>query len=218
VNQAGKADVIGYGGPLARVRNVCVGTLNLPKIGAVRSALGAYLPNVCVEGCSVASGVPEQPVGFPEIVAGARNRARAAYRASSCELAVGIEDGLVELPGVAGEILNVGAAIVTDGSRESLGLSSGFAYPPDCSRQAVSARLPIGELFDARFAEYRDGQAQRSTEGPSSLGIGNVGALTSGVLQRSEYGRHAVLCALIRFLHPDLYDGAVAIGGAAQGR
>ena len=40
-------------------------------------------------------------------------------------------------------------------------------------------------------------------------GVGNVGKLTLGVLTRSEYARHAVLCALIAFLHPDLYRVAV---------
>jgi non-canonical (house-cleaning) NTP pyrophosphatase len=35
--------------------------------------------------------------------------------------------------------------------------------------------------------------------------MGNVGRLTLGVLPRAEYARHAVLCALVAFLHPDLY-------------
>jgi non-canonical (house-cleaning) NTP pyrophosphatase len=38
------------------------------------------------------------------------------------------------------------------------------------------------------------------------VGEGNVGRLTRGVLTRAEYGRHAVLCALIRFIHPALYE------------
>jgi non-canonical (house-cleaning) NTP pyrophosphatase len=37
--------------------------------------------------------------------------------------------------------------------------------------------------------------------------MGNVGKLTAGVLTRSEYARHAVLCALVAFVNPDLYPG-----------
>jgi inosine/xanthosine triphosphatase len=206
------------GAALSTIRDVRVGTRNLPKITAVRTALSAYLPDVRVEGCEVESGVPEQPVGFAQIVAGARNRARAAFASGSCQLAVGIEDGLAPLPEVTGEVLNFGAAIVTDGERDSLGLSSAFAYPPDCSARAVAEREPIGALFDARFAAYRGKGGSASAEHPSSIGIGNVGELTGGVLPRSEYGRHAVLCALIRFLHPDLYGAPRGSGPAARRR
>jgi non-canonical (house-cleaning) NTP pyrophosphatase len=40
--------------------------------------------------------------------------------------------------------------------------------------------------------------------------LGNVGKLTLGVLPRSEYTRHAVLCALVALLHGDLYNGTGA--------
>ena len=40
---------------------------------------------------------------------------------------------------------------------------------------------------------------------PSARTSGNIGKLTLGVLPRSDYARHAVLCALVSFLHPDLY-------------
>ena len=58
-------------------------------------------------------------------------------------------------------------------------------------------RLPTLTFF-ARAG----GEAARK---PSSLSVGNVGRLTLGVLPRAEYTRHAVLCALIRFLHPGFY-------------
>ena len=111
---------------LADVSYVRVGSLNGPKIEAVRSALAPYSPEVEVEGVDVESGVPEQPVGYPEIVAGARNRAREAFARGAhargswghsgdgaCDLAVGIEDGLVEVETDAASgraIVNVGCA------------------------------------------------------------------------------------------------------------
>jgi len=182
-----------------------VGSRNEPKISAVRSAIAAYAPSVEVCGVEVDSGVPEQPVGFEEIVQGARNRAAAAQRSGACDLAVGIEDGLVALPaGLAAEgssHLNIGCAAVSNGRRVSLGFSSAFAYPPDVTQPAVSDRTPIGELFDNLWRERR-GESQRL---PSARTSGNVGKLTAGVLPRSEYARHAVLCALVMFVNPDLY-------------
>lgn len=195
---------------LAHVRHVRVGTKNPPKLSAVRAAIEAYSTAATVEGVAVESGVPEQPVGFDEIVAGARERARAAFESGRCDLAVGIEDGLIFVPALGDDAVNVGAAAVTDGKRCSVGLSSGFAYPPGCSARAVSEREPIGDLFDALMTEV---EGDTVTE-PSRLGQGNVGRLTLGVLNRDEYGRHAVVCALVRFLHPLLYASDDPVGAA----
>lgn len=189
---------------LASVRRVRVGTTNPPKLEAVRRAILEYAPHAVVEGAAVESGVSEQPVGFPEIQRGARNRARAAFESGACELAVGIEDGLVSLPGLEGAALNIGCTIVTDGEREGFGTSSGFGYPLGCLEPALANRTPIGDLFDD-FWRSRRSESPSEAELPSALSSGNIGKLSLGVLPRSEYQRHAVLCALIPFLHPELY-------------
>ena len=190
---------------LAAVRQVRVGSINEPKLAAVRSAIGAYAPDAKVEGVAVASGVPEQPVGFEEIICGARNRAANALSGFPCDLGIGIEDGLVPLPTGGSEDeavhLNIGCVAVTDGKRTSVGFSSAFGYPPDCSIPAVRDREPIGAVFD-RIWEARSGE---STAKPLALSIGNIGRLSDGVLTRAEYTRHGVLCALVAFVQPDLY-------------
>ena len=190
--------------PLVELRRVRVGSTNEPKLDAVRNALAPYAPDVEVAGVDVPSGVPEQPVGWEEIVRGARNRARLARASEPCDLGVGLEDGLVALPDGEGELrhLNVGCAAIAHGERVSLGFSSGFAYPPGCTEPAVRDRAPIGSLFD-RFWQQRRGEAAART-------LGNIGKLTLGVLPRSEYIRHAVLCALVALIHGDLYDGTGA--------
>lgn len=190
---------------LGQVEHVRVGTRNTPKLDAVRDAVVAYAPNARIEGTTVESGVPEQPVGWDEIVCGARNRAHRARETGDCDLAVGIEDGLVEMT-LAGrhEVLNVGCAFVTDGEQESLGFSSAFAYPPECVAPALADRTPIGEVFDRVFAAHSGEVAGV----PSGTTTGNIGKLSLGVLPRSDYARQAVLCALVRFLHPDLYSRA----------
>lgn len=186
---------------LGGLRRVRVGSLNGPKLRAVREALAPLAPEAQVEGVAVASGVSEQPVGFAEISEGARNRARAAFASGGCDLAVGYEDGLVEIPVADERWFNLGCAAVFDGRREALGFSSGFAYPPACVRRAVEERAPIGPLFDALWRERRPD----ATGEPSARSLGNVGKLTDGALPRADYARHAVLCALVSFLQPDLY-------------
>ena len=106
------------------------------------------------------------------------------------------------LPEIGPEVMNIGAAVLTDGQRESVGLSSGFAYPPDCLPRALEDREPIGGIFD-RYWKERVGE---ESSGPSALSVGNIGRLSLGELTRSEYGRHAVVCAWIRFLHPEMYS------------
>jgi inosine/xanthosine triphosphatase len=185
---------------LAELRLVRVGSTNPPKLEGVRAALAAFAAHVTVEGVEVESGVPGQPLGFEEIVAGARNRAEGARRGGECDLGIGYEDGLVEIPGPTPGWFNVGCAAVSDGVRTSLGFSSGFSYPPACSERAVAERRPIGALFDRLWRERRG-----SPPSSAQLSLGNVGRLTGGALPRAEYTRHAVLCALAFFVHPDLY-------------
>lgn len=185
---------------LSELRLVRVGSTNPPKLEGVRAALCAFSRHVTIEGVEVESGVPDQPLGFEEIVGGARNRAERAQRGGECDLGVGYEDGLVEIPGTMGTWFNIGCAAVSDGVRISLGLSSGFGYPPACSERAVAERRPIGALFDRFWRQRRGGPPS-----PAQLSLGNVGRLTGGALPRAEYTRHAVLCALTHFIHADLY-------------
>jgi inosine/xanthosine triphosphatase len=191
------------GTPLATLRRVRVGSTSPPKVEAVRAALAPFAPRALVEGAAVASGVSEQPVGFEEITAGALARARAAFALGGCDLAVGYEDGLVELRGAPERWFNVGCAAVADGARSAVGFSSGFAYPPRCTSRAVAEREPIGALFDALWADGAGAGARPAA--PSARGLGNVGKLTNGALTRADYARQAVLCALVSFLHPELY-------------
>jgi non-canonical (house-cleaning) NTP pyrophosphatase len=141
-------------------------------------------------------------------------------------MAIGIEDGLVRMSEESPsddfrDYFNVGCAWVTDGEREGHGFSSGFAYPPGSLAPAIRDQAPIGDLFDALWREERpavpdsknrpesrasDGpKGTPATPAPSGRGGGNIGLLTGGSLERADYGSHAVVCALVPFLHSDLY-------------
>lgn len=195
-----------------------VGTQNPAKLAAVEAALRPFAPNgttLMLVPVGVESGVSEQPIGWDEIVCGARNRARAAFESGACVLAVGIEDGLVRLSDgretgsrrpEPSEFYNVGCAWLTDGEREGHGFSSGFAYPPGCLGQAVRDQAPIGDLFDELWRAHRAGISRPAKAAASGHQGGNIGMLTQDRLDRSAYGAQAVICALVRFLHTDLYD------------
>jgi non-canonical (house-cleaning) NTP pyrophosphatase len=199
---------------------VRVGSENRAKLGAVEAALRPFLRPDCepaIVAVAVDSGVAEQPIGWDEIVCGARNRARAALASGGCALAIGLEDGLVRLSDPASddprgpdasEVYNVGCAWVTDGEREAHGFSSGFAYPPACRDPAFRDRSPIGELFDRLWRAHRSpaGASAPAESVPSGRQGGNIGLLTQGRLDRSAYGAQAIVCALVPFLHTDLYD------------
>ncbi len=210
-------------------RDVRVGTENRAKLAAVRIALeslrGEGSPDSRVPlrilPVDVASDVPEQPIGWSEIQTGARNRARAALASGACALAIGIEDGLVRLSEERAtddlrDYFNVGCAWVTDGERDGRGFSSGFAYPPESLEPAIREQAPIGALFDALWRRHRHGPAQSgpasrptgrpANAAPSGRSGGNIGLLTGGRLDRAAYGSQAVVCALVPFLHTDLYD------------
>jgi inosine/xanthosine triphosphatase len=185
---------------------VRVGSRNTAKLEAVRRALAPFFARVEIEGADVPSGVDPQPLGWAEIVAGARRRAHGAYRVAACDLAAGIEDGLVEIPDTATGWVNIGCCVLFDGAREAIGFTAGFEYPPECVRRATATpRTPIGDAFDALY---------RAPAGLADPGVsaGNIGRLSGGALTRADYGAQAVVCAFVRLLHPDLYAGEPCSG------
>ena len=176
-----------------------VGSRNTAKLEAVRRGLAPFFRRVEVAAAEVASGVDAQPLGFAEIVAGARQRARGAHRNGACDLAAGIEDGLVSIAETESGWANIGCCVLFDGAREAIGFTAGFEYPPSFVRRATaSPRTPIGDAFDALY---------RAPAGFSDPGTasGNIGRLSGGALTRADYGAQAVICAFVRLLHPDLY-------------
>jgi inosine/xanthosine triphosphatase len=185
---------------------VRVGSRNTAKLEAVRRGLAPFFKSVEVEAADVASGVDPQPLGFGEIIAGARQRAHGAHRVGACDLSAGIEDGLVSIAETASGWANIGCCVLFDGAREAIGFTAGFEYPPECVRRATATpRTPIGDAFDALY---------RAPAGLSDPGTsaGNIGRLSGGALTRAEYGAQAVVCAFVRLLHPDLYAADVRAG------
>jgi inosine/xanthosine triphosphatase len=183
---------------------VRVGSRNTAKLEAVRRGLAPFFARVDVVASEVESSVHAQPIGFSEIIAGARQRARASHSAGKCDVAAGIEDGLVSLAELPGVWLNFGCCVLFDGGREGYGFTAGFEFPPRHSAAALSPdRTPIGDSFAAAYRA----PAGLADPGPEAQAIDR---LTGGALTRADRSAQAVTCAWLRFLHPELYAGETA--------
>ena len=190
------------------------------------------LNNVVIisEGYDVASGVRDQPMGDDETCLGAKNRAAAAYFAyrkahgTPPHFAFGLEGGLeeVSLPqkeqnGKEPEkhlycmawmaVYGKRSAFTVDliacenvksyhgdrSPRFGFGKTGTFPIPPKVT-EFVQSGIELGHANDKVF---------NSRE--SRTGLGAVGLLTSGLIDRSAYYEHAILLALTPWFRPDVY-------------
>ncbi len=167
---------------------VTVGSTNEAKLKAVLAGVQAYWPNATVDGATVISGVPDQPIGLEQTMLGALNRARAA-KASGSDLGVGLEGGVMKLNG---QWLLFGVAAVTDGTRESVVPTVGAPLP----RQWGQAMLAGGELrphvIAAGFKYNHE--------------TGMYGVLTNDTIKRDEVFAQAVQTALAPWVNPAVYS------------
>jgi inosine/xanthosine triphosphatase len=178
---------------LPRLRRVTVGTTNPVKIAAVRAILARVAPSALVSGLAVPSGVPDQPWGDDETIAGARNRARAVLAETDAELAIGLEGGVVAQPD--GQVRTCAWAVAcTRDGREGIGGSLVMPLPA-----SVAERLRRGEeLGHAMDAEAR-------VQG-TKHGLGAVGILTAGLFDRQQAYEPLVAYALAPWLAASFYD------------
>jgi inosine/xanthosine triphosphatase len=116
---------------------VRVGTANAMKVRAARQAFATWFKRVKVSGVEVSTGVSPQPVSFGEIVRGARERARRAFR--DCDYSVGIEAGVFRVAAVASNAFQITVACVFDGRREALGAGPFYEVPARMLREIVKA-------------------------------------------------------------------------------
>jgi inosine/xanthosine triphosphatase len=179
---------------IANVTRVVVGSTNPVKIAAVRAVLERAGVNARIEGVAVASGVSEQPVGDAETIRGATQRARAALDATDADLAVGLEGGVVEEED--GMRTCAWASVVARDGRVGVGGSLAMMLP---ERVAALVRdgVELGHAMDRVSGAY-----------DTKRGVGAVGILTGGLVDRQRAYESLVAYALARFLTPEHYAGA----------
>lgn len=180
-------------GRITRTVLVAVGSENPVKVEAARRALARLFGRVEARGVAVDSGVPAQP--FEDATwEGARTRARLALAAlPDADFGVGIEAGLFHVPATGG-LLDVQACVVLDrAGRFTYGHGPGFAYPAD-AQDELRKGASVGEVL-SRVSGVPD----------IGRGIGAVGWLSRGHLDRAALTEPAVLMAFLPRLRPELY-------------
>jgi inosine/xanthosine triphosphatase len=173
------------------VRSVAVGSGNPVKLAAATAVLAWAAPGANVTAQAVASGVPDQPFGDDETIAGARARAIRAREALDADLGVGLEGGVVDGP--AGMRTCAWCVVVHRDGREGIGGS--LAMPlPDAVAEMIRGGEELGHAMDKLVAE-------RGTK----HGKGAVGILTAGRIDRQGAYEVLVTYALAPFVTPALY-------------
>jgi len=168
---------------------IAVGSTNPAKTSAVKAVCERAFPGCKVVGVDVPSGVPEQPIGEDETSTGARNRARAALAAvPGARMGMGLEGGVDR----EGHLINCVSVVTTEG-QENLTWGVRFPLPPK-----VVARVLKGEELGPVMDEV-------SGRSESKKSLGAVGILTNGIFTRAEMWQGPMACALMPFLHPELY-------------
>ena len=172
---------------------VGVGSTNPVKVTAARNGFAAVWPETgwSVISCEVASGVSEQPMSNAETILGARNRARRAREQHNVTYGVGIESGLCQIEGAW---FSTGWVVVVDASGTE-GISSSLIRPVPARIMAlVHEGLELGHANDVAFGVQNSKQH-----------TGMIGLLSNNVLTREGVFRDALISALARFVHPEVY-------------
>jgi inosine/xanthosine triphosphatase len=164
---------------------VAVGSTNKVKVEAVRRALEPYF-EADVVGVGASSGVSDQPMGS-EAFTGAKNRALNAMRTAPCDLAVGLEGGIMEIEGRRFAFAAV--SIVDAGGHYSFATTGFFQLPLE-SLKMIDEGVELGEAMD-RITGIPDVK-----HGPGAVGI-----LTKGVIDRTALYAHGTTLALIPHLN-----------------
>ena len=167
--------------------NVAVATENPIKIRAVEQAFADTFGKVEIGIQQVRSdlGLPEQPIG-DAIADGAVKRAKAAQRHANTDFGVGIEAGLIPLPGSDSWMSIQVCAIVDQGSKCAIGMGPGYELPPSI-RDAVLNGESLREAF-TRVLDVDDSDLH-----------GAVFFLSDGRIDRMDLTIQAVRMALISY-------------------
>ena len=166
---------------------IAVGSGNPVKRRAVEHAVETTFEGAEVVAEAVDSGVPEQPRGQAETIAGAETRARNALATGDYDLGVGLEGGVSQFDGASGLFLVMWAA-VTDGERTGRGAGGSFRLPNRIAAR-VDAGEELGPVMDDVLGE--DDVAKKQ---------GAAGALSAGVVDRDDALATAVAAAMGPFV------------------
>src|SRR3989339_1311700 len=164
--------------------NVNVGSKNITKVQAVEEALSDFpeFSSAKIISVEVDPGVHKQPKNMEQTVQGAMNRAEKAFK--DCDLAVGLESGLIEVPNTKSGYMDITMCAIFDGKNFHLGGSSAFEYPKSMIDLVFSKDYEIDEAAKEIGFSHDSNIGERE---------GMIGTLTKGRLDRKGYNKQAVI-------------------------
>ncbi|MFT7436407.1 MAG: inosine/xanthosine triphosphatase [Algoriphagus sp.] len=173
---------------------VFIASKNPTKINATKSGFEQTFPDDTfeVEGISIPSGVPDQPIGSKETYLGALNRAEGAkIKQPNADFWVGIEGGNI----IHNEEMEAMAWVVvlSKGRRLGKARTAGFFLAPEVVK-LVNDGYELGRADEIVFGIQNSKQK-----------MGSSGLLTDNLITRIDFYIPAVIFALIPFKKPELY-------------
>jgi len=173
-----------------------IGSKAPPKVDALKELANEYdmLKGAEIITISVDSGVSDQPIGFDEMIKGAKNRAKAAFK--DCSLSFGLESGIVPIPHTKSEYMDFGCCAIFDGKDFHIGLSMGFEYPKSMVDLVKNKEMDISE------AAKQTGFTKNEYVGHAE---GMIGILTKGKINRKEYSKQSITSAMIHLENQEHY-------------
>ncbi|MFQ5940284.1 MAG: inosine/xanthosine triphosphatase [Nitrososphaerales archaeon] len=164
---------------------IAVGTSNMIKVEAVKEAFNHFYSNVLVINISI-SNLPPQPITLNGTVNGAITRARTALQKNKdTELGVGIEAGLMEIPGI-NTYLNIQfAAIIDRDEKITIGSSSGFQLPNEVTKMILAERIEVDRAIEFLYGIKDIGEKR-----------GIIDLMTKGAVSRKELITNALIMAI----------------------
>jgi inosine/xanthosine triphosphatase len=139
----------------------------------------------------VSSDVPDQPIGDMQTYEGAVNRVNnAAKEFPHADYYVGMEGGIESQ---SQETQAFAWIIVLHEGLIGKARTGTFTLPKEITKY-LHEGLEFGEASDIVFSKENSKQSS-----------GTVGILTNGIIDRTEYYKHALVLALIPFRNPSLY-------------
>lgn len=174
---------------------IIIGSKNQAKVHAIAEILLEYphLASADISNAETESGVANQPKSLEETVQGAKNRAKGVFK--ECDYSIGIESGLMHVPGSKSGYMDVCVCAIYDGKEFHIGLSSAWEFP-----DVSTTNLMIKEGLDMSQAINRAGMTKNPLIGSAE---GAIGILTKGRMSRKEYTKQALRTALI---HLEQFD------------
>lgn len=145
--------------------------------------------------CKVDSGITDQPMSMEETIYGARNRAKNAYHHTPCDLAIGIESGIMKVDWTNTWYMACEIVVIRDGEKFYMWIWWGIEYPKKAMERIISHGEELNVAFkSAGFSEEYTGDKN-----------GAIWFLTDNKLTRKEYSKQVLIYALSQLHNKHLY-------------